>query len=142
MACLGSNRRRLYPSGGQLHKGSTGEVVCVRRPPDLAALRTELAAVLAAGITSCAVVLKHAAIFPDHEVAVGELAASMGFQQVRGRGGCGCGRGGVAGSLQGLPAGAGPCLVCVPWWDLGHVRPPWLQPRCSPRLLFVCAWRG
>lgn len=62
----------------------TGEVVAVRRPPDLARLRADLQPVLADGITSVAVVLKHAAIFPDHERAVGELAREMGFKQVRG----------------------------------------------------------
>ena len=35
------------------------------------------------GITSLAVVLKHAAIFPDHEQAIGKLAAKLGFAQVR-----------------------------------------------------------
>lgn len=41
-------------------------------------------AVLAAGISSVAVVLKHAAIYPQHERLVGELARGMGFRQVRG----------------------------------------------------------
>lgn len=35
------------------------------------------------GIKSIAVVLKHSAIFPDHEEAVGKLAKEMGFEQVR-----------------------------------------------------------
>ena len=41
-------------------------------------------AVLDAGIVSIAVVLKHSAIFPAHEQAVGRLAAEMGFKQVCG----------------------------------------------------------
>lgn len=40
-------------------------------------------AVLDAGISSIAVVLKHAAIFPRHEQMVGQLAQEMGFKQVR-----------------------------------------------------------
>ncbi len=64
-------------------RGVTGEPVCIRRPPDLVKLRSDLEAVAAAGISSLAVVLKHAAIFPDHEVAVGKLAREMGFKQVR-----------------------------------------------------------
>jgi hypothetical protein len=36
-----------------------------------------------AGIVSVAVVLKHAAIFPQHEQEVGQLAREMGFQQVQ-----------------------------------------------------------
>ena len=39
-------------------------------------------AVLDEGIKSLAVVLKHAAIFPDHEKVVGNLAKEMGFQQI------------------------------------------------------------
>jgi len=40
-------------------------------------------AVLASGIHSLAVVLKHAAVFPNHECAVGKLAQELGFEQVR-----------------------------------------------------------
>lgn len=72
----------LYPLRGTPLTAITGEAVVVRRPPDLAALRRDLTPVLAAGITSVAVVLKHSAIFPDHECAVGELAAGMGFSHV------------------------------------------------------------
>lgn len=43
-----------------------------------------LQAVLDAGISSIAVVLKHAAIYPEHEKLVGQLARDMGFKQVRG----------------------------------------------------------
>lgn len=38
--------------------------------------------VLDRGIRSIAVVFKHAALYPDHEKAVGELARGMGFTQV------------------------------------------------------------
>jgi 5-oxoprolinase (ATP-hydrolysing) len=43
--------------------------------------------VLDAGISSIAVVLKHAAIYPEHERLVGQLATQMGFKQVSGWGG-------------------------------------------------------
>ncbi|KAF5842896.1 Hydantoinase/oxoprolinase N-terminal region-domain-containing protein [Dunaliella salina] len=39
-------------------------------------------AVHASGIRSLAVVLKHAAVFPDHEQAVGKLARELGFEQI------------------------------------------------------------
>ena len=42
----------------------------------------DLQAVLERGIKSIAVVLKHSAIFPDHEKAVGEIAKQLGFEQV------------------------------------------------------------
>jgi len=63
-------------------KTITGEVVAVRRPPDLDALKTRLQDVLDKGIKSLAVVLKHSALYPDHETQVGELASSLGFTQV------------------------------------------------------------
>lgn len=63
-------------------KGTTGELVCIRKPPNLPKLQTTLQHILNSGITSLAVVLKHAAIFPDHELAVGNLATSMGFTHV------------------------------------------------------------
>jgi 5-oxoprolinase (ATP-hydrolysing) len=43
----------------------------------------DLQEVLDKGIKSIAVVLKHSAIYPDHEEAVGRLAKEMGFEQVR-----------------------------------------------------------
>lgn len=35
------------------------------------------------GIKSLAVVFKHAAIFPEHEEAVGKVARELGFEQVK-----------------------------------------------------------
>ena len=43
----------------------------------------DLQLVLDKGIKSIAVILKHAAIYPDHEEAVGKLAKKMGFEQAR-----------------------------------------------------------
>ncbi len=62
---------------------TTGEQLVVRQPPDLEALRVRLQRVLDAGIKSLAVVLKHAAIYPEHERLVGALATEMGFTQAR-----------------------------------------------------------
>eukprot|EP00775_Hariotina_reticulata_P006718 gene6718-6939_t len=70
------------PCPGQRVVGVTGEEVCVRQAPDRGKLRQQLQAVLDAGISSIAVVLKHAAIYPDHERLVGQLATEMGFKQV------------------------------------------------------------
>lgn len=70
------------PTQGTQAEATTGEAVVVRRAPDLEALRRDLQSILDAGINSIAVVLKHAAIFPAHEIAVGELAGSMGFTQI------------------------------------------------------------
>ena len=60
----------------------TGEKVVVRKPPNLDVLKNDLQAVLDSGIKSIAVVLKHAALYPDHEKQVGDLASSIGFDQI------------------------------------------------------------
>lgn len=71
-----------HPLEGRAAVATTGEAVVVRRAPDLADLRARLLEVRESGIASLAVVLKHSAIFPDHERAVGELARELGFTQV------------------------------------------------------------
>lgn len=65
-----------------MYVAQTGERLCVREPVDTAAVRKSLEAVRASGIDSVAVVLKHAALFPEHEVAVGALAREVGFSHV------------------------------------------------------------
>lgn len=67
---------------GDYRTGPTGEEVVVRRPPDLAAARAALQRAFDAGTRSVAVLLKHAAVFPDHELAVGALCREIGFAQV------------------------------------------------------------
>jgi 5-oxoprolinase (ATP-hydrolysing) len=54
----------------------------VRQTLDEAQVRTALQQVADAGINSVAVVLKHAALYPDHESAVGRIATGMGFKHV------------------------------------------------------------
>ena len=71
-----------HPLNGVAATATTGEALVVRRRPDLTALQTDLQAALDAGVRSVAVVLKHAAVFPDHEVEVGALATKMGFLHV------------------------------------------------------------
>ena len=58
--------------------------ICPCPPINAARPPARLPACLPAGIVSVAVVLKHAAIFPEHEQQVGRLARDMGFQQVGG----------------------------------------------------------
>ena len=62
--------------------GVTGEAIVIEHPLDVESLRPQLQALLDEGIDSLAVVLMHSYAFPDHENAVGELARSMGFNQV------------------------------------------------------------
>lgn len=70
------------PRSRVVRETTTGEAVCVRRAPDLAALERDLRRVRASGIKALAVVLKHSAVFPDHERVVGALARQLGFEQV------------------------------------------------------------
>jgi len=62
--------------------GITGEKLVVLKPIDLDALRPRLEQVLTHGIRSLAVVFMHAYAWPEHEAAVGRLAAEMGFTQI------------------------------------------------------------
>ena len=59
--------------------GADGTVL---RVPDLPAVRAALAAALADGIRSAAVVFMHAYRFPAHEQAVADLARAVGFAHV------------------------------------------------------------
>lgn len=78
------NDTKQHPLAGQAKPttATTGEQIEIRTPPNLNSLRTDLSAILDSGIRSIAVVLKHSAIFPDHEELVGKLAESLGFTQI------------------------------------------------------------
>jgi 5-oxoprolinase (ATP-hydrolysing) len=54
----------------------------VLRPPDLDALRSELAAAYDDGVRSVAIVCLHGHLYPEHEREAGLLARSLGFAQV------------------------------------------------------------
>jgi 5-oxoprolinase (ATP-hydrolysing) len=54
----------------------------VEREPDLAAVRGELVAALAAGIKAVAIVFLHAYRYPEHEQRVAALVREIGFPQV------------------------------------------------------------
>src|SRR5215472_7421587 len=54
----------------------------VERALDLAAVRAELLAALAAGINAVAIVFMHAYRYPEHEQRVAALAREVGFTQV------------------------------------------------------------
>jgi 5-oxoprolinase (ATP-hydrolysing) len=62
--------------------GDNKEAIAVRRRVDVVALRQDLERLKRQGIKSLAVVLKHAALFPDHEILVGSIAKEIGFEQV------------------------------------------------------------
>jgi len=77
--------RLLWPkekTERKILKGITGEDFVVLQEPDIKVLKSQLKELLDRGITSLAVVFLHAYACPQHEQAVGELAISMGFDQV------------------------------------------------------------
>ena len=78
----GSSGSEAATEGLKIVTGVTGEAMLVEKPLDVESLRPELQALLDEGIRSLAVVLMHSYAFPDHEAAVGKLAAEMGFTQV------------------------------------------------------------
>jgi 5-oxoprolinase (ATP-hydrolysing) len=63
-------------------EGCTGDRLVVLKSLDTDDLRRRLQGVYDQGIRSLAVVLMHAYAWPDHELAIGRLARSMGFTQV------------------------------------------------------------
>ena len=67
---------------GRAVSSVTGEALVVRRPLRPDAVRAQLAPLLARGIRSLAVCLKHAALWHEHELQVGALAKEMGFEHV------------------------------------------------------------
>ncbi|AGF77469.1 N-methylhydantoinase B/acetone carboxylase, alpha subunit [Desulfocapsa sulfexigens DSM 10523] len=62
--------------------GVTGEEFAVLLEPDLELIKPQLEDLLKRGITSLAVIFLHAYACPEHEQAVGNLALSLGFEQV------------------------------------------------------------
>lgn len=60
----------------------TGEKLIVRQALEESAVSDALRRVQAAGIQSIAVVLKHSALFPEHEEIVGRVARKMNFAHV------------------------------------------------------------
>jgi len=63
-------------------RGTTGEAVRVLRPLDRAAVRAQLQALYDDGFRNVAIVFAHSYTYPDHELAVGELARAVGFTHV------------------------------------------------------------
>ncbi len=63
-------------------QGITGDRLVVLKALDIEALRPQLQNTYDSGIRSLAVVLMHAYAWPDHEAAIGRLAAEIGFTQI------------------------------------------------------------
>lgn len=57
----------------------TGEVIRVLKTPDLEEIKRDLQSLLDDGFRDLAIAFMHSYAFPDHELAVAQLARSMGF---------------------------------------------------------------
>ncbi|KAF3762591.1 putative 5-oxoprolinase [Cryphonectria parasitica EP155] len=60
--------------------GKTGEPLRILKRPDLDAVRKDLQGLWDSGFRSLAVALMHSYAYPDHEMAIGDLAREMGFK--------------------------------------------------------------
>ncbi|KAJ5973313.1 hypothetical protein N7481_010523 [Penicillium waksmanii] len=86
-ACSDSNLRTVKLSSPEpvesiLATSTSGEVVQVLQPIDLASARDYLQDIYSRGFRSLAVCLMHSYIFPTHELQIGELASEIGFKYI------------------------------------------------------------
>jgi 5-oxoprolinase (ATP-hydrolysing) len=75
-------QKQTIPHNAKVLQGTTGERFYIEKPLDLELLRPTLRRVLEKGIDSIAVVLMHAYLFCEHELAIGKLADNLGFKQI------------------------------------------------------------
>ncbi|KAH3767251.1 oxoprolinase 1 [Pelomyxa schiedti] len=68
--------------GRTIFQTVSGEFVHVEKPINVDNLRQSLQKLYDTGIRSIAVVLVHSYLFPNHELEVGRIASSIGFEQV------------------------------------------------------------
>ncbi|WVQ82712.1 hypothetical protein IAT38_004844 [Cryptococcus sp. DSM 104549] len=67
---------------GKAVQGLSGEAVKILREPDLDAVKDDLQKLYDEGYRSIAVCLAHSYTFPDHELAIGRVASSIGFPHI------------------------------------------------------------
>lgn len=67
-------------SDDDLIMGKTGEALRILKRPDMNAIRKDLQDLWDRGFRSLAVALMHSYAYPDHEIAIGDLAREMGFR--------------------------------------------------------------
>jgi 5-oxoprolinase (ATP-hydrolysing) len=77
-----TQNQRILPPHVKVIQGVTGEGLYVEKPLNVDSLKPTLQNILNSGIDSIAVVLMHAYIYPEHELAIGELAGKLGFAQI------------------------------------------------------------
>jgi 5-oxoprolinase (ATP-hydrolysing) len=77
-----TQNQRILPPHVKVIQGITGEGIYIEKSLDVKALKPALQNVLDNGIDSIAVVLMHAYIYPEHELAIGKLAEELGFAQI------------------------------------------------------------
>lgn len=78
----GWDGKSLAEGPGEVVRGLSGEAVRILQKPDLEAVKKDLQKLYDEGYRSLAVVLCHSYTYPEHELAVGEVAKSVGFRQI------------------------------------------------------------
>ncbi|KAI0260774.1 5-oxoprolinase [Gloeopeniophorella convolvens] len=67
---------------GDVVRGISGEAVRILKKPDDALIKEDLQKLYDDGYRSLAVVLAHSYTFPQHELLIGEIASSIGFEHI------------------------------------------------------------
>ncbi|KAH9994653.1 Hydantoinase/oxoprolinase-domain-containing protein [Russula vinacea] len=67
---------------GRIVQGISGEAVRILKEPDETTIRADLQKLYDDGYRSVAVVLAHSYTFPEHELLVGKVASSLGFEHI------------------------------------------------------------
>ncbi|WVQ93705.1 hypothetical protein IAU59_000782 [Kwoniella sp. CBS 9459] len=75
-----SEQEQLLP--GKIVQGLSGEAVKILKQPDLRALKDDLQVLYDKGYRAIAVCLAHSYTFPDHELAIAQVASEIGFPHI------------------------------------------------------------
>ncbi|TDL23523.1 5-oxoprolinase [Rickenella mellea] len=67
---------------GRIVKGLSGEAVRILRQPDLDEVKRDLQKLYDDGFRSIAIVFVHSYTYPEHELQVGEIARTVGFEHI------------------------------------------------------------
>ncbi|KAI9464797.1 5-oxoprolinase [Russula earlei] len=78
----GWDRKGDAEGPGRVVQGVSGEAVRILKEPDEVSVRADLQTLYDDGYRSVAVVLAHSYTFPEHELRVGRVASSLGFEHI------------------------------------------------------------
>ncbi|KDQ17380.1 hypothetical protein BOTBODRAFT_64359 [Botryobasidium botryosum FD-172 SS1] len=79
---VGAKAEDYANDDGSIVKGLSGEAVNIMKAPDLEQVKSDLRKLYADGYRSIAICFVHSYTFPQHEISVGELARTLGFEHI------------------------------------------------------------